>query len=131
MCLDVHNRHMLRARCGTSARTSFSSTNDHPAPFVKRPALAPMYTALGLTSLDLVISNRKLRWAGHVRRMDWSRLPRKFLTPMYTVSGRLHAGQQEDDVGVWAQGRMADAVAQGEDELDFPEDVVRRDHNRQ
>jgi hypothetical protein len=39
-----------------------------------------MYTALGLTSLDLGISNRKLRWAGHVRRMDWSRLPRKFLT---------------------------------------------------
>jgi hypothetical protein len=73
-----HNRcvrAMARAR-----RTSFSSTNDHPAPFVKRPALAPMYTALGLTSLDLVISNRKLRWAGHVRRMDWSRLPRKFLT---------------------------------------------------
>jgi hypothetical protein len=61
-------------------RTSFSSTNDHPAPFVKRPALAPMCTALGLTSLDLVISNRKLGWAGHVRRMDWSRLPRKFLT---------------------------------------------------
>jgi hypothetical protein len=39
-----------------------------------------MYTALGLTSLDLVISNRKLRWAGHVTRMDWSRLLRKFLT---------------------------------------------------
>jgi hypothetical protein len=39
-----------------------------------------MYTALGLTSLDLDISNRKLRWAGHVRCMDWSRLPRKFLT---------------------------------------------------
>jgi hypothetical protein len=30
-------------------RTSFSNTNDHPAPFIKRPALAPMYTALGLT----------------------------------------------------------------------------------
>jgi hypothetical protein len=30
-----------------------------------------MYTALGLTSLDQVISNRKLRWAGHVRSMDW------------------------------------------------------------
>jgi hypothetical protein len=36
-------------------RTSLSSTNDHPAPFVKRPALAPMYTALGLTSLDLLL----------------------------------------------------------------------------
>jgi hypothetical protein len=43
-------------------RISFSSTDDHPAPFVKRTALAPMYTALGLTSLDLVIFNRKLRW---------------------------------------------------------------------
>jgi hypothetical protein len=61
-------------------RTSFSSTYDHLAPFVKRPALTPMYTALSLTSLDQVISNRKLRWAGHVRRMDWLRLPRKFLT---------------------------------------------------
>jgi hypothetical protein len=60
-------------------RTSFfSSTNDHPAPFVR--TLAPMYTALGLTSLDLVIFNWKLRWAGHVRRMDWSRLARKFFT---------------------------------------------------
>jgi hypothetical protein len=49
-------------------RTSFSSTTDHPAPFVKRPALAPMYTAIGLTSLDQVISHRKLRWAGHVSR---------------------------------------------------------------
>jgi hypothetical protein len=70
----------LRARDGSSARpqrTSLSGTNDHPAPFVKRPALAPIYTALGLTSLDQAISNRKLRWAGHVRRMDWSRLPRK------------------------------------------------------
>jgi hypothetical protein len=67
-------------------RTSFSSTNDHPAPFVKRPALVPMYTALGLTSLDLVISNLKLRWAGHVRRMDWSMLPCKFLTSWVDAS---------------------------------------------
>jgi hypothetical protein len=54
-----HNRCVRAMAC--PQRTSFSSTNDHPAPFVKRPALAPMYTALGLTSLDLVISNRKLR----------------------------------------------------------------------
>jgi hypothetical protein len=80
-------------------RTSFSSINDHPAPFVKRPALAPMYTdshytALGFTSLDLVISYRKLRWAGHVRRMDWSRLPRKFLTSWVDAPrcrGRAHS----------------------------------------
>jgi hypothetical protein len=59
-------------------RTSFSSTSMATS-FIKRPALAPMYAALGLTSLDQVISNRKLCWAGHVRRMDWIRLPRKFL----------------------------------------------------
>jgi hypothetical protein len=77
-------------------RTSFSSTNEHPAPFVKRPALTQMYTALGLTSLDQVISNRKLRWAGHVRRMDWLslRLPRKFLTSWVDAPrcrGRAHS----------------------------------------
>jgi hypothetical protein len=53
-----------------------------------------MYTALGLTSLDLVISNRKLRWAGHVRRMDCSRLLRKFLTSWVDAPrrrGRAHS----------------------------------------
>jgi hypothetical protein len=41
-------------------RSSFSSTYQS-APLVKHPALASMYTALGLTSLDKVISHRKLR----------------------------------------------------------------------
>jgi hypothetical protein len=53
-----------------------------------------MYTALGLTSLDQVISNRKLRWAGHVRRIDWSRLPRKFPTSWVDAPrcrGRAHS----------------------------------------
>jgi hypothetical protein len=62
--------------------------------YVERPALAPMYTALGLTSLDQVISNRKLRWAGHVRRIDWSKLRRKFLTSWVDAPrcrGRAHS----------------------------------------
>jgi hypothetical protein len=58
-----------------------------------------MYTALGLTSLDLVISNRKLRWAGHVRRMDWwSRLPRKFFTSSVDAPrcrGRAHSYEHD------------------------------------
>jgi hypothetical protein len=64
-----HNR-CVRAMARPQ-RTSLSRTNDRPALVVKRPALAPMYTALCLTSLYQVISNRKLRWVGHVRRMDW------------------------------------------------------------
>jgi hypothetical protein len=53
-----------------------------PFAFVKCPAasaLAPMYTDVGLTSLDEVISNRKLHWAGHAGRIDWSRLPQSLL----------------------------------------------------
>jgi hypothetical protein len=91
--LNAFHNHCVRAMARPQ-RTPFSSTNDHPAPFVKRPALAPMYTALGLTSLDQVISNRKLRWVGHVRRMDWSRLPRKFLTSWVDAPrcrGRAHS----------------------------------------
>jgi hypothetical protein len=55
-------RQCLRATA-LPRRTSFSSTYDHPAPSVERPAFAQMYTALGLTSLDQVISNWKLRSA--------------------------------------------------------------------
>jgi len=35
---------------------------------------------LKMETIDQYISERKLRWAGHVARMDHSRLPRKFLT---------------------------------------------------
>jgi hypothetical protein len=48
-----HNR-CVRAMARPQS-TSFSSTYDHPAPFVKRPALAPMYTALCFASLYQVI----------------------------------------------------------------------------
>ena len=35
---------------------------------------------LGLRSVDIYMVRRRLRWLGHVRRMDWSRLPRKLLS---------------------------------------------------
>jgi hypothetical protein len=82
LCDEAAGRYVVNGRLNTfhnccvramalPRRTSFSSTYDHLDPFVKRPALAPMYTALDLTSLDQVISNPKLLRAGHVRRMDW------------------------------------------------------------
>ncbi|KAJ1628772.1 hypothetical protein T492DRAFT_908117 [Pavlovales sp. CCMP2436] len=45
----------------------------------KYAPLAPQYVALGLTDIDQYISNRKLRWAGHVMRMSMSRLPHMFM----------------------------------------------------
>lgn len=35
---------------------------------------------LGLKPLDACLAQRRLRWAGHVYRMDFERLPRKLLT---------------------------------------------------
>ncbi len=48
--------------------------------------MAPLCARLGLASIDTYISNRKLRWAGHVTMcMDMSRLPRKFMTAWVDV----------------------------------------------
>jgi hypothetical protein len=65
-------------------------------PFAKRPALAPLYAALtlGITSLDHV-TNRKLRWGGRVRRIDWSKLPRKFPTSHMARRGLTHLAAEE------------------------------------
>ena len=35
---------------------------------------------LNLFHIDVYISQRQLRWAGHVMRMPWDRLPRKMIT---------------------------------------------------
>jgi hypothetical protein len=59
-------------------------------PLFDRPS---MYTALGLTSLD-GRPGHLLRGARHVRRMDWSRLPRKFITSWFHAlrcRGRAHS----------------------------------------
>ena len=38
----------------------------------------------GISSIDSYVSLRQLRWAGHVARMDFSRLPRKMLSSWVT-----------------------------------------------
>jgi hypothetical protein len=53
----------------------------------KYAALAPQYVALGVTDIDKYISNRKLRWAGHVMRMSMSRLPRMFMALWVNAPG--------------------------------------------
>ena len=35
---------------------------------------------MGLDSIDVYIARRQLRWLGHVRRMDFERLPRRMLS---------------------------------------------------
>jgi hypothetical protein len=97
-----HNR-CMRAMA-MPQRTSFSSTSDHPAPFVKRPALAPMYSALGLASLDQVISYRQLRWAGHVRRMDWSRLSQ---VPQTSRHGLTHLAAEDGHTPTGTTSRVS------------------------
>ena len=52
------------------------------APGLSAEATRPCASALlGIPSMQLLISTRKLRWAGHdVVRMDAERLPRKFFS---------------------------------------------------
>ena len=76
--LHTFHNGCVRSMTGRAARVS---DGEH----ARRRALAPLYSALGLTSIDKYISNRKLRWAGHVMRMDMSRLPRKFMTAWVDV----------------------------------------------
>jgi hypothetical protein len=95
LTVPLHQRlSTFRSRCVRvkvrPQRSSFSSTHDHPALSVKHPALAPMYTALGLTSLDQS-SQAAPSW--DVRRMDRQRLSHIFLTPWVDVPrcrGRVH-----------------------------------------
>jgi hypothetical protein len=74
--------------------TAFSSA-DHPTtPFSSAPLSHQCMprSASGLTSLDQVISNRKLRRAGNARRLEWSRLPRKLLTHLSAEAGHTPTG---------------------------------------
>ena len=56
--------------CGVTRTHVRSLSGDHEA----------LRQRLGIPSMQLLISTRKLRWAGHVARMDAERLPRKFFS---------------------------------------------------
>ena len=71
-----------------------------------------------LETIDHYISLRKLRWAGHVARMNMERLPRKFLTswvrqarphgrPQFTYGNSLNKTLRRagisTDFGVWTK----------------------------
>ena len=65
-----HNR-CVRAMCGVTRRRVQDIASGHES----------LYARLGVPCVLRLISNRKLRWAGHVARMDIrSRLPRKLLS---------------------------------------------------
>ena len=77
-CLTESTFHQLRlfhARCvRTMCRVNRLHTRVH------RISTASLLGRLGLQSIDIYVTKKQLRWAGHVWRMDWSRLPRKMLT---------------------------------------------------
>ena len=46
----------------------------------QRLSQASLEKRLGVMSITQAIRSRQLRWAGHVMRMDFDRLPRKFMS---------------------------------------------------
>jgi ribosomal protein L39E len=77
-------------------------------------APAPMYR--DLASIDQVFSHRRLRWAGRVVRMAWSRLSRKFLSPQVPVVARRRGLTHPEAKGAWPRPRArapADSLQPG------------------
>ena len=68
--LRVFHARCVRAMC----RVSRKHTWEHHI------STAQLERRLGLDPIDIYISRRQLRWLGHVRRMDYERLPRRMLS---------------------------------------------------
>jgi Reverse transcriptase (RNA-dependent DNA polymerase) len=69
--LKAFHHRCVRAMCGVSRCDVMDMAGGHAALFAR----------LQVPCIERLISNRKLRWAGHVARMDIrDRLPRKFLS---------------------------------------------------
>ena len=79
---------------------------------------AALRDRMRLENIDHYVSLRKLRWAGHVARMNMERLPRKFLTswvrqarphgrPQFTYGNSLNKTLRRagisTDFGVWTK----------------------------
>lgn len=64
-----HNR-CVRAMCNITMKDVYE----------KRISTDELLERLGLSSIDSYVHKRQLRWAGHVSRMDFERLPRKMLS---------------------------------------------------
>ena len=77
-CLTESLFRLLRnfhARCvRTMCRVTLKHTRSH------RISTAQLLARMKLSTIDSIITQRQLRWAGHVARMDYSRLPRKMLS---------------------------------------------------
>ena len=68
--LRTFHRRCIRAIC----RVTRKHTREH------RISTLELLRRTGLASIDVYVTRRQLRWAGHVARMHFSRLPRKMLS---------------------------------------------------
>ena len=96
---------VFHARCVRSmCRVSRKHTWDH------RLSTSMLERRLGLTSIDTYLSRRRLGWLGHVRRMDFQRLPRRMLSswvpcprprgaPPMTYGRSIHAALDDFHIG--------------------------------
>lgn len=102
--LRTFHHRCIRAMC----RVTRKHTRNH------RISTLELLRRTGLSSIDVYVTRRQLRWAGHVARMDFSRLPRKMLSswvrskrprgaPQYTYGRGLMKSLRKAgvDTGTW------------------------------
>ena len=68
--LRVFHARCVRAMCRVSRKHTWSH----------RLSTGELESRLGLDSIDVYLTRRQLGWLGHVRRMDFERLPRRMLS---------------------------------------------------
>jgi hypothetical protein len=114
-CLTAKDKRMLtrfqngcvRAMTNVSARSQRSN-------FISSSSL---HRRLGIAKISTICARNELRWAGHVARMDWSRLPRKFISswcrykrptgaPKLTYGRHLHQTLRTCNIENWHQRAM-------------------------
>jgi len=79
-CWTSYASHLARLqRFHHDCVRTIAGVNRH-VQWIRRISMKALFKKTKLRPLELYISRRKLRWAGHVMRMDMSRLPRRFFS---------------------------------------------------
>ena len=111
--LRIFHARCIRAMCRVTRRHTWRH----------RISSAELRMRTGLKTIDSYITQRQLRWAGHVARMDQSRLPRKMLSswvrnkrplgcPRFTYGRGLNKALKKADIKKTEWHQLAEDRAQ-------------------
>jgi len=79
-CWTTYASHLARLKCFHHDCVRIIAGVNRRLQWRRRISMKSLFEKTGLLPIERYIARRKLRWAGHVIRMDTSRLPRRFFS---------------------------------------------------